>query len=147
MPPYRFRLQPVRRLRELSRDEARRELADAFRAAETLAEQRFSIEAELTELRESATNLAGAKQMNVNALLDTQRYELILKGQIQQLDRKAELVEQEIERRRQAVVVAEQSVKVLDALERSGEEKHRAEETRQETKQMDEIAGVLRARQ
>ncbi|MEM8864208.1 MAG: flagellar export protein FliJ [Planctomycetota bacterium] len=146
MPPYKFRFEVVRRVRQTRRDELRGELAAAYQAAEKLADEKRSLEAELQQLRQHMTATAAAKQMNIGSLLDSQRYELILKSQIVQVDRKAQLVEQEIDRRRQAVVAAEREVKVMDTLDAKGQQLHRVEEMRADNKQMDEIAGVLTAR-
>jgi len=147
MPPYTFQLETVRRVRQIRRDELRGELADAFRAAEVLASEQTRIESELAALRNEMQHAASKSQFDVNRLLDMQRYELVLKGQLQGVQEKAVLVEKEIGRRRATVVAAEQSVRALDTLDSKGKEQHRQAEARAENKQMDDIAGVLWARQ
>ena len=146
MSTYQFQLETVRRVRQSQRDELRGGLADAFRAAEVLAGEQARIEVELTELRRQMHQIASQSQLDVNHMLDMQRYELVLKGELQGVTDKVGLVDQEINRRRAAVVAAEQGVRALDVLERKGREQHRQEQERAENKQMDEIAGVLWSR-
>lgn len=143
MAPYRFKLESVRRVRQARRDGLRGELADAYTAAEKLADERRRVGRELAAVRARLAEASRSPQLDVNRLLDAQRYELILKAQLQDLANKEAMVAQEIERRRDAVAEAEREVKVTDALDRAGRERHRTEAARAESKQMDELAGVL----
>lgn len=140
MPPYRFRLEPIRRLRQSERDDLRGQLADAYRAAEVLGQQSASVARELDELRVYQRDETGSKGVNVNHLLEAQRYELVLKGQQSALAQKAKLVEAEIERRRDAVALAERRVKTFDKLEEKQQAAQRLEAERAIAKQMDETA-------
>lgn len=140
MPPFRFRLQPVRRLREARRDELRGQLADAVRAAEVVAEQRARIAAEMVEVRQQQGTATKRRVLNVNQVMDAQRYAMLLEAQDASLVQKAKLVEQEIERRRRAVVEAEREVKALDKLEEKQRGQHEFASERQQAKQLDEVA-------
>ncbi|MCA9240536.1 MAG: flagellar export protein FliJ [Planctomycetales bacterium] len=140
MPPFNFRLQPIRRLREARRDELRGQLADAHRAAEVLADQRRQIADELADIRRLQGDAAKRRLLNVNQMMESQRYALVLEGQEAALREKAKLVESEIERRRQAVVEAEREVKALDKLEEKQRLKHQHESQRLEAKLLDEVA-------
>lgn len=140
MPPFRFRLQPVRRLREARRDELRGQLADAVRAAEVVSEQRARIAAEMVEVRQQQGTATKRRVLNVNQVMDAQRYAMLLEAQDASLVQKAKLVEQEIERRRRAVVEAEREVKALDKLEEKQRGQHESASERQQAKQLDEVA-------
>ncbi|MEM6797947.1 MAG: flagellar FliJ family protein [Planctomycetota bacterium] len=146
MPPFRFKLEPVRRLRASERDELRGKLAEAYEAAQRLANEAARIEAEITSERQRQSAGVAGESLDVNQLLDSQRYELVLKSQLADLSKKAELVEQEIDRRRQAVVAAERGVKVLDSLEERQKARSDQRAAREEQKLLDETAGVLMAR-
>jgi flagellar protein FliJ len=78
--------------------------------------------------------------LDVNRLLEAQRYELLLKSRGEELTKQSALLAAEIERRRQALVEADRDVRVLELLD----ERHRREDARRqlrlETKQLDETA-------
>lgn len=140
MSAYRFRLEPVRRLREAHRDELRGQLADAFRAAEVVNEQRQQVLDELRVIRAREESIARDTNLSVNAMVEHQRYELVLQGQAAALAEKLKMVEAEVERRRQLVADADREVRTLDKLEDRQRETHRVEQTRAEAKAMDATA-------
>jgi len=119
MTRFRFRLASVLKLREAARDERRAELAG---------------------LRGEWRAAAGPGVVDVDRLLDGQRYELLLRAYRRQIDAQRSMLAPEIERRRQAVVQANREVRVLEKLRDRQAQRHRAEEERQLTKQLDEIA-------
>src|SRR5437868_15462334 len=71
---------------------------------------------------EQAGTLARTRELkspgaaDVDALLQTHRYEIVLASQRRQLEQQMDQVEQETERRRQAVVEADRGVRVLEKL-------------------------------
>lgn len=140
MANYRFRLEPVRRLREARRDELRGQLADAYRAAEVITEQRRKVLAELAGVRSRQQQLAREQNLSVNRIVEHQRYELILESQSKDLAEKLKLVEQEVDRRRNLVADADREVRTLDKLEERQRTAHRLGEQRADAKLMDEIA-------
>jgi flagellar FliJ protein len=141
MPRFRFRLQTLRRLRELTRDELRVRLAEAFQAEQILAEQRAAIAAEAAALVEARrTMLDGA--MDVTRLLESQRYQLALEAQSRVLAEQAMRLTEEVEVRRQAVVEADREVRVLDKLRERRLAQHRHAEQAAEAKRLDEIAAT-----
>jgi flagellar protein FliJ len=140
MAKYEFRLNTLRKVREARRTQQRTALAEAFRAEQILAANRDELateEAGLLDLRRLAT---AGRYLDVNRVLEAQRYELLLRIRGQELARQALLLAAETERRRQALVEADRSVRVLELLD----ERHRAEHNRRmrrvETKQLDEAA-------
>jgi len=144
MPRFKFSLATVLKLREAARDERRAELAQAIAADETLSQHVVAVDGELAALRDSARRDAGPGTLNIDHLLELQRWELLLKAQRGQIVRNRELLAAEIERRRQALVLADRDVRVLEKLREKQRERHRYEENRREIRQLDEI-GQMRS--
>lgn len=143
MKPYRFRLMTLQRVRERNRDALRQQLGDANRAAAVLQEEADRIEGEIEQARQQVTATTREATLNVNAILQAQRYELLLQTNLQDIAGKLQEVEKEIERRRLAVVEAEREVRVLEILDEKGREKHRQELMVAEQKITDEVASNL----
>ena len=147
MATFKFRLATLLRLREATRDERRGQLAEAFRVDELLEAQLDRVGDESDWLRDRCRRVAGPGAVNVDQLVETQRYELALRAQQMQLTQQREQVAVEIERRRRALLAADRDVRVLEKLRDRQAENHRQAEHRLETKQLDEAAGLLAARE
>jgi flagellar FliJ protein len=78
--------------------------------------------------------------LDVNRLLEAQRYELVLKARETELSRQTAAVAVEIERRRLVLVEADRDLRVLESLEQRQRREHQRHEQRAETKQLDEAA-------
>jgi flagellar FliJ protein len=140
MPRFQFRLQTVLKLREADRRQRRLELAQAYHAERLLEEQIDRLAAEEDEMRRRCQVAAGPGRVDVNQLLDVHRYVLVLKARSQLLlDQRARL-QKEIERRRLALVEADREVRVLEKLRERQLEQHRETESRQQVRQIDEVA-------
>jgi len=142
MARFNFRLQTLRRLREIHRDEQRGRLATAFEAERILAEQRNAVSAETTALVESQRALMQQGSLDVNQLLTAQRYQMALEAQIRALADQAARLAEEVERRRQSLVEADREMRVLDKLEERKRQQHREAAQRAETKVLDEVAST-----
>jgi flagellar FliJ protein len=140
MARFNFRLQTLRRLREIHRDEQRGRLATAYEAERILAEQRNAVVAETAALVESQRALMQQGALDVNQLLTAQRYQMALEAQIRTLADQAARLAEEVERRRQSLVEADREVRVLDKLEERKRQQHREASQRAETKMLDEVA-------
>jgi flagellar protein FliJ len=140
MSKYQFRLETLRRLRIAHRDQQRSALADGFRAEEILAERRAAVTEEQASLRELQRKTLGDRHVDINQLVEAQRYEAVLKANEQHLTEQASRLAIEVERRRLAVVEADRAVRVLDKLDERKRDDHRREAGRHETKQLDEVA-------
>ena len=140
MPRFRFRLQTLRRLREIHRDEQRARLATAYEAERILAEQREQVALEIVGLGEARRRLMQQSALDVNQLLSSQRYQLTLEAHSRTLAEQAEKLAAEVERRRQAVVEADREVRILDKLEERQRRQHRDAAARAEAKTLDEVA-------
>jgi flagellar protein FliJ len=146
---FHFRLQTLLRLRVAERDERRADLAKAFRAEAVLREQEQGLESDRAELAKQGRRLKSPGAADVDALLRTHRYEVVLAAQSRQVASQLTQVRAEIERRRQALVEADRQVRVLEKLRQRQAEAHRQQEQRLENKRFDEQAqlGFIRQRE
>jgi len=139
---FRFRLETLLRLRSAERDQRRTELAKALRAEELLRGEEQILEGRQTEAAERSRQLKSPGAANVDALLETHRYEVVLAAQRRQLKQQIAQVETETERRRQALVEADRQLRVLEKLRERQAATWKKENERQEAKQFDELAIV-----
>jgi len=107
---------------------------------EVLAMQLNMVKRELRLLGEQCRRAAGPGQVDVDRLLEAQRYELALRAQQRHLEQQRRNLAQEIERRREALAEAEREVKVLEKLRERQQARHQYEENRREVKLLDEVA-------
>lgn len=140
MAKFRFRLATLQRLRESHRDELRGKLAEAYQAEQLLNEQAQKIQAEESQLLATQREVLNSTHTDVNRLLDVQRYAAALKGQQQTLQNQAKMLAAEIEKRRLALVEADQQVRVLEKLHERQQAAHSQQQLRAEAKVLDEIA-------
>lgn len=140
MAKYKFRLETLQKVREARRDEQRASLGEAFRAEQVLAENRSQLAAEQLAMRQMQREAVSGRYLDVNRLLEAQRYDLLLKAQSQELAKQAVLLQAETENRRQRLVEADREVRVLELLDERHRRAHIRAEDRKETKQLDEAA-------
>jgi flagellar export protein FliJ len=139
MNNYKFPMAMLLRLREATRDERRVELADAHRVDDVLLRQLQRVDQELKALQQQCRQAAGPGLVDIDRLLEAQRYELAMKAQRLQIIRQRETARTEIERRRQALLDADREVRVLENLRDKQARQHRQEEERQDVKRLDEV--------
>jgi flagellar protein FliJ len=142
MSKYRFRLETLEKLRIAERDQRRAALADGYRAEQILVDQRMALAAESAALRESQRTALASPYMNINQIVEAQRYDSVLYAQQNLLKEQAGRLAVEVERRRLAVVEADRAVRVLDKLDERRRDEHRKEQERAEHRQLDEIAST-----
>lgn len=140
MAKFHFRLATLQKLRELHRDELRAKLAQAVQANQILEEQLAHVETEIKDLQNLRRQSVQSSQVNVDPLLEAQRYHNVLLSQQATMHEQSRLLLAEIERRRQSVVEADRQVKVLEKLHERQCEEYRRSELRAETKVLDEVA-------
>jgi flagellar export protein FliJ len=140
MAKYQFRLKTLQRLREARRNQERAALAEAFRAEQILADHRAAVAMEQAALRDVQRAAVAGRYVDVNRLLEAQRYDLVLKSREQELAGREELLAVETERRRQAVVEADREVRVLELLDERHRRQHQRHQQRLEIKELDEVA-------
>jgi len=140
MAKFKYRMATLLRLRESARDERRIQLAQAYRAEEMLRSRQQQVAEELVALAGRIRAAAGPGAVDVDRLLDAQRFELVLKARQQQLAAQQEQIRAETQRRRQALVEANREVQVLEKLRERQFQRWRDEENRRETRRLDEVA-------
>ncbi|MFO0942212.1 MAG: flagellar export protein FliJ [Pirellulales bacterium] len=115
MSQFRFRLQSVQKLRERLRDEAADSLRQARLAIQKLNEQVDVLQQEMGEQQKLQSG-ASEGVINTQRVLESQRYQLHLTGEILALKENISLIEQECERRQQLLIKREQDVRALEKL-------------------------------
>ena len=144
MGKFNFRLATLLRLHEAARDQRRGQLAEAFRAEETLRGRLSELEFDLLELKRQYRQSTSSGPLDVDRLIDAQRYELLLTAEQQAVERQGAALAVEIDKRREALAAADREVRVLEKLRETQALRHRAEEERQQQKQLDEVAARQR---
>jgi flagellar FliJ protein len=140
MANYKFRLATLQRVRQARRDRERAALAEAYHAEQVLVERRQQLAAEQAELRNLQRSAVAERCLDVNRLLEAQRYELVLKAREMEIGRQMATIAVETERRRQVLVEADRDVRVLELLDERQLREHQRRQQRVEAKQLDEAA-------
>jgi flagellar protein FliJ len=142
MAKFKFRLATLLKIREATRDERRTELAQAYRADDVLKGHLDEVHAELLDLKDMCRKASGPGTIDIDRLIETQRYEIELKIKQRHLNEQRHRLAAEIERRRVALLAANREVRVLEKLREQQIERHRQEENRLDIKHLDEVAGL-----
>jgi flagellar export protein FliJ len=142
MPPFRFRLQTLERLREAARDACREQLADALRVDDLLRTEQERLDENVRTAR--GLQVVPAGRVDVDRLLEAQRYESAVIVEVRRIVEQRARVAEEIERRREALVEADREVKVLEKLKAVRRAEHVRAAERAEAKRLDEAAGRRR---
>ncbi len=140
MPKFHFRLATLLRIGESVRDQRRTQLAEAFRADELLEQRQGMVAQQLADARDLCRKAATPGAVDLDRIVETQRYELTLLAQQKQLAHQRKAVAGEIERRREAVLAANREVRVLENLRDRQHERFRQEEARRDLREIDEVA-------
>ncbi len=141
MAKFRFRLATLLKIREATRDEKRTRLAEAYLAEETLKERKIELAEQVEAARRQHHNVAQPGLVNLDQLVETHRYGVVLDAQGQVLENQMKLLGEEIERRREVLVAADREVRILEKLREKQHKRHRKEAMKQEIKELDEAAG------
>ena len=104
------------RLRVRERDKAGQAHQQAQLAKEKLLGQIRDYQEE-SDRQVSVRSAASLGQVDIQRVIDAQRYQLTLAESIRSLEGNVALIEQEIEKRRARLVICEQEVRVLEKLE------------------------------
>lgn len=139
---FKFRLQTLLRLRIAERDQRRAELAKALRAEEVLRAEEQRVTDEQAQLARQTQALKNPGSADVDSLLQTHRYEIVLLSQRKQVASQLTQVQAESERRRLALVEADRQVRVLEMLRERQLATYRQAADREEMKEFDEMAIV-----
>jgi len=143
MATFHFRLATLLRLREADRDERRAQLSDAQQAEAIVAARVGEIDREIGLIRLLGQHATAPGKVDVDQLLDMQRYDTQLKLERDAAEDQRQKIEQEVERRLERAIAADREVRILEKLRESQSERHRHEEEKVEQKRFDELAGQL----
>jgi flagellar export protein FliJ len=127
------------RLRVRDRDKAAQSLQQAQLAKQKLLDEIAALEHENQQLV-AVRGAASLGQVDIQRLLDVQRYQLTLADSIRGIRGNVALIDQEIEKRRAKLVVCEQGVRALEKLEEHQRETWRAEQAGRSQANLDEWA-------
>jgi flagellar protein FliJ len=144
MNAFRFRLEPLLRLRRAALDEQRSKLAEAYRADVILEQHLRGIEEQIAANQRDRRQAAGAGMVDIDAALQTQRFDIALQAQHRELARRREELAAVIERQRDVVIEADRELKMLERLRERRLAEHRAAQELQEVKRLDEVAALAR---
>ena len=145
MSNFRFRLAAVLKVREAERQQRRVELAQAYEADRVLQQQLDSLASDLALAKQQSRRLAAPGQVDVDKLLEMQRYNLHVLAQTKAVRSQQSNVREEIERRRRLLVEADRQVRTLENLRDKQYAAFQIEQLKVEQKAMDE-AGERRTR-
>ena len=143
---FKFRLETLLRLRTGERDQRRADLAKALRADELVQGEQSRLAAEQASLAERQRSLKSPGAANIDALLNTHRYEVVLVAAARQLASQRTQIAAEIERRRQMLIEADRQVRVLEKLRERQAVAARIQRERLEARQYDEQATIAHYR-
>lgn len=141
MPRFVFRLATLLKLRCTERDERRVRLAEAHAAEIMLTERIAQFDAQLLELARRYQAAASPGALDVDQLLDAQRYDAIVRAEKLHVAGQREAIRGEVEKRREALLAADREVRALEKLHDAQQERFRQQQQREEIKQLDEVAG------
>lgn len=136
-----FRLATLLKIREQERDKAAQEVMDARTAIQKLENAKQDVLDENQRMNEFR-KLSSLGTVNMQTILDSQRYQMLLTAQVQQLDDHLGKLRQELERREAALLSRQQDVKSLEKLRDQKQERWEQEQNVQMQQKTDEWASV-----
>ncbi len=138
MPEFRFRLETLLRLRQSARDQCRLRLAESQRADEELRRRLAGLGKEQGRLHEHGRRAAGPGAIDIERLIEADSYAAALRREEAELRRQREALAGEIQTRRDVLLQADRDARVLEKLRDRQHERHRQDQQRRESKQLDE---------
>jgi flagellar protein FliJ len=145
MATFKFRLTTLQRLREVERDDRRSQLADALQAERIIQERIDELDQEADAVRQMVKRAAGPGKLNVDQIMNSQRYEAQLRAERVSAEDRRQLILQEIERRREALAHADREVRILEKLREHQWDNFRKDEQKKEQRLFDEMANRVTA--
>jgi flagellar export protein FliJ len=127
------------RLRVRERDKAAQAVQQAQLAKQKLLDQIDELQAESAQ-QNSVRSSASVGQVNIQRVLDAQRYQMNLLESVRGIQANVKLIDQEIEKRRAKLVTCEQDVKALEKLQQNQLEAWKFEQDARSQSRLDEWA-------
>ena len=135
-----FRLKTLLKLNEQARDQRQRMLSDAKQAVELLQNRIDQLESELADIKQQTSHLVQQQTINPDTWADQQRYRWVLQSQKSQMLAQRGQLEQEVERRENALMDADREVKKLEKMRDRELELERVRLNQLEQKELDDLA-------
>jgi flagellar export protein FliJ len=139
MKPFTFRLATLLRIRQSTRDERRMELAQAYQAMNILDQNAADLRDQFAAALDDARRAAGVGRIDVDRLSDANRRQMAAMAEQREVEKQRAILQVEIERRRDALMLADRQVRVLERLRESQLERHEQEFRRLEGKMLDQF--------
>ena len=140
MSNFQFRLATLLRLREVTRDERRLQLAEVQRTDAELEGELARLDIEQTQLQQECRTAAAPGAVDLGRVLGAQQYASTLRAAATELKQQRRSLAVEIDRRREALLAADRDVRSLEKLCQRDLQARRQNEVRQEAKRLDEAA-------
>jgi flagellar export protein FliJ len=140
MAQFQFRLASLLQLRQAERERRQSLLAETLAQLRQLQVHRGALESELRDQQRSTRAIAGPGLLDVGGLRRADRFRSSLGSRLARLAEQERSVEQEIGRRREALVEADREVRVLEKLQARQHARHRAEQAQTERNELDDVA-------
>ncbi len=142
MKGFQFRLQSLLNLRIQQRDQVRIEVADATRAIGILEQQVADKDQGLAELkRQRIKHLQG--NVSIQGLISDGRYEMVFEQEKAVLNQQIVQVGEELNKRQQALLIADQEVKRVEKLRDNAMLAYQQQQQTRMQADMDEAASVM----
>jgi flagellar export protein FliJ len=141
MAGHRFRLESLLKLRLSERDLRRADVAEVQQAIEIVVQQIDDLEAEARAMTEARREAGKAGAITVDRLISQDRFCATIKLQVQDGKDQLRKLEEEAERRRQALQAADHAVRVLEKLKEKQQAEFQKKDLKRIQEEMDEIAG------
>lgn len=143
MAKFQFRFESLLSLRRMARDERAAALGQAMEARNRLQGWIDGLMAEIDQIKRSRT---GIGVLDADQILASASYEASLRSILAGYESDLAKVDEEVERRREALTVADQAVRVLEKLRERKQEQHQQALLELEAKVLDEVAtaGMVR---
>jgi flagellar export protein FliJ len=139
-----FRLATLLKLRERDRDLASKAVQEVQSAIDKLMEQQREIDAS-NQSMDGFRKKASHGSINLNQILDAQRYQLVLAAQSSQIAQHQGVLNQELERRQSILVKCQQAVKSLEKLREQREQAAQNHALAKQQERLDEWSSVRHA--
>lgn len=134
------RLATLLRVREAERDQRRTELAEAVHSLDLVRQHMVELAHEAERLQRLTREASRPGTLNINRLLNSHRYDLLLEVRHQQLSHREFALTSLVEGRREMVVDADREVRMLEKLIEKGEAHQQLTEQRREQNLLDAAA-------
>jgi len=134
------RLATLLRVRESERDQRRTELFHAVHSLDIVRKQLTELAQEAQKIQRLTRESSRPGSLNVNRLLNSHRYDLLLEVRHQQLCQRESALTSLVERRREMVVDADREVRILEKLIEKEDDQRRLTQHHLDQQLQDEAA-------